>query len=145
MICLKASILHIVELNWQLEEQLWLKKCLIWDVYCKTLNGNVRRGGGAQGGISIWINPTAHFKVKRDLFFPLCSLNVQYCPSLKMQVLTGLLMSTSFECEIVWNDLLLTLPTHPPTTTSVPCYYTQRKVITGSSVLSGFESSRDKL
>ena len=49
----------------------------------------------------------SHFRVKCDLFFPLSSLNVQQCcPSLKMQVLTGLfpspgLMSTSLECEIV--------------------------------------------
>lgn len=110
------------------------KMLILRCVYCKILSGNPRGGGGTQDCISIWINLTAHFKVKRDLFFPFYSLNVQQrCPSLKMQVLTGLfplpcLMSTSLECEIVWNDLLLTLPTYPSTATSVAFSYIRRKV-----------------
>lgn len=119
MICFKSIHFIYSWLNWKSEEHQWWK-CWILSIYCKILNGDMWGWESAQGCISLWIHLTAHFRVKCDLFFPLSSLNVQQCcPSLKMQVLTGLfplpgLMSTSFECEIVWNDSLLTLPTHPP-------------------------------
>jgi len=113
------------------------QQCWILGVYCKILNGNTWGGGSPQGCICIWVNPTAHFKVKGDLFFPLSSLHMQQrFPSLEMQVLTGWFplpcLMSRLECEIVWNDLLLTLPTYPFTNTSVPCCFTQRTVIATS-------------